>query len=618
VIYELKTSLITFRARPAANFMPRQRVVLAGRPGLRQPRLLVNWAEGRNDWQSALQIILKKVYLEPFRLSSDLFRETPVAPFRFAGLPLTVSLLVHSVAILALALLVAYSRSADVSAYGPVEETRQIYFYPLQPHDPLENLPRITPTGEGAKPGSGALQELLNKLGSTTPAKKIIVVSKPVHPDNNRQTIYQPATPPDLRITMDLKLPNVVGGASTPLAKPQVHFNPNNSKPLLTKQSLAKAMAPTLAATDTVVPTSLPDGTVKTPHLAVPINESRPNQNQVIIGEVAAPSLAASDVTASTNLGDSFKNGSPTAPAAPASEAAEGSASGKTSKSTAVQTAGDGSEIVVIGVDPAEAAALASLPPGNRWGDFTIAPGGGQPGAAGGDPHWSPNAGSGNGGVGGDHSTGVGSGITGGGGGKSGSAGVLSISGGGSTNGNGGNLDPGIIRDMVFAVPANLVLRKNALVVSAGPMGGGGLDVYGALRCGKIYTVFIAMPGKSWTLQYCQSGHAPAHAAGSQTSSVVRMETGIVPPDAETRFDFKRLPVPFEKKNKPIVLKGVIKEDGTVADLKIYQGIVPEMDEAARVAFSKFKFKPAIREGKTVSVDVLVGVPTEVPATRIQ
>jgi hypothetical protein len=55
-----------------------------------------------------------------------------------------------------------------------------------------------------------------------------------------------------------------------------------------------------------------------------------------------------------------------------------------------------------------------------------------------------------------------------------------------------------------------------------------------------------------------------------------------------------------------------------VADLKIYQGIVPEMDEAARVAFSKFKFKPAIREGKTVSVDVLVGVPTEIPATRAQ
>jgi hypothetical protein len=163
---------------------------------------------------------------------------------------------------------------------------------------------------------------------------------------------------------------------------------------------------------------------------------------------------------------------------------------------------------------------------------------------------------------------------------------------------------------MVYPVPSTLVLRKNLLVVSAGPMGGGGLDVYGALRCGKIYTVFLPMPGRPWTLQFCQSG-ATAKPAEQNRSAVVHMEQGIVQPDVTTRFDFKRLPVPFEKKNKPIVLKGVIKEDGTVSDLKVYQGIVPGMDEAARVAFSRWKFKPAIREGKNIAVDILVGIPTE-------
>jgi hypothetical protein len=141
-------------------------------------------------------------------------------------------------------------------------------------------------------------------------------------------------------------------------------------------------------------------------------------------------------------------------------------------------------------------------------------------------------------------------------------------------------------------------------------MGGGGLSVYGALHCGKIYTVFLAMPGKPWTLQFCQSGLTPKSDAQNR-SAVVHMEAGIVQPDVTTRFDFRRLPVPFEKKNKPIVLKGVIKDDGTVADLKIYQGIVPGMDEAARVAFSRWKFKPAIREGKNIAVDILVGIPTE-------
>jgi hypothetical protein len=594
----------------------RTRVILAPKPYVRSPHLLVAWEGWKRDWWGSLQTICKRVYLDPFREASDLFLETPVRPFRFEGRPLSVSLLVHSVAILLLPLLLTYSRANDTPSYGAVEEPRTLYFYPIPEHDPLEKLPRITPSGDGSHPGAGAIQELLTRLGSTTPAKRIIVVSKPVRPDNNRQTIYQPATPPDLRINMDLKLPNVIGGTTAEVPKPQMHFTPNDSKPLQSRRTATQATAPTLAAGNAAMPTSLPDATVAKPHLAVPINESRPMQAQVVIGELTAPSLSAANTATATNLGDSFHTGQPNAPAAPSSDA-DSSGSGRTSKrDNVVQTAGDGSGIVVIGVDPAEAAALASLPPGNRWGDFTIAPGGGQPGATAGDPHWSPNSGSGSSGVGGDRSTGVGSGITGGGGGKSGNSGVVSITGGSSGTGE-GMLDAAIIRDMVFAVPSTVVLRKNALVVSAGPMGGGGLDAYGALHCGKIYTVFIAMPGKSWTLQYCQSGHAPS--TPTQTSSsVVRLEQGLVPPDAETRFDFKRLPVPFEKKNKPIVLKGVIKDDGTVNDLKIYQSIVPEMDQAARVAFGRFKFKPAMKDGKPVAVDILVGIPTEVQPSRSQ
>ena len=615
---EPETKLITFRARPSAPMNVKPRVVFGPKPGVRLPEMLVAWSGKNRDWWGSFKTICQRIYIEPIRDARDLFLETPVRPFRFASRPLSVSLLVHSVLIVLLPFLMAYSALNNVSAYGPVEEPRTLYFYPLPQHDPLEKLPRITPSGAGSHPGSGAIQELLTKLGSTSPAKRIIVVSKPVRPDNNRQTIYQPATPPDLRINMDLKLPNVIGGTAAPVAKPQIHFTPNDSKPLQARHNATRATAPTLAATNAALPTSLPDATVAKPHLAVPVNaESRPNQNQMVIGQVTAPSLSTAETATATNLGDAYHTGQPNAPAAPSD--ADSSGSGKAGKThNVVQTAGDGSGIVVIGVDPDEAAALASLPPGNRWGDFTIAPGGGQPGATAGDPHWSPNSGSGSGGVGGDHSTGVGSGLTGGGGGKNGNSGILSITGGG-TGGNGTNmLDPGaIVRDMVFAVPSTMVLRKNTLVVSAGPMGGGGLDVYGALKCGKIYTVFVAMPGKSWTLQYCQSGKVAAPPTQG-ASSVVHMEQGLVPPDAEKRFDFKRLPVPFEKKNKPIVLKGMIKEDGTVSDLKIYSAIVPEMDEAARVAFSQFKFKPAMKDNKPVSIDILVGIPTEVPATRTQ
>ena len=193
---------------------------------------------------------------------------------------------------------------------------------------------------------------------------------------------------------------------------------------------------------------------------------------------------------------------------------------------------------MVISVDPAEAAALVKLPPGNRWGDFTIAPNGGQPGAVDGSENGVEGAGSHASGGGGDRVPGVGQGFAGGGGGDSGSSGSLSIT--GETGAKGESmLDAAIFREMVYPVPSNVVLRKNALVVSSGPMGGGGLQVYGALHCGKIYTVFLAMPGQPWTLQYCQSGVAPKPASQNR-SEVVHMETGIVPPDVTARFDFKR------------------------------------------------------------------------------
>jgi Gram-negative bacterial TonB protein C-terminal len=151
--------------------------------------------------------------------------------------------------------------------------------------------------------------------------------------------------------------------------------------------------------------------------------------------------------------------------------------------------------------------------------------------------------------------------------------------------------------------------------VAAGPMGGGGLNVYGALHCGKIYTVFLPAPGKMWTLQYCQTAAAGQAAPPKQVySNVVHMEESVVPPEADNRFDFKRTPLPFEKLHKFIILKGRIGEDGKVADLKVFQGLSDDMDAAARQAFSQWTFRPATKGGKAISVDVLVGVPSDPPA----
>jgi len=279
----------------------------------------------------------------------------------------------------------------------------------------------------------------------------------------------------------------------------------------------------------------------------------------------------------------------------------------------------DAKGLMVIGVDPSPAGSQIVVPPGNRWGDFTIAaaPGAGSPGGAakGGSPDAGTTAQRGSGG---DQSVGVGPGGSGGGGGSTSvSFGPISVK--GAVPGNSGEpliLTGSVAAQMVYPLPIAVVskLRQNRMVVSAGSIGGGGLNVYGALDCGKIYTIFLPMPGSNWTMQYCQKSTEAAPEKAQAQTKIIQLAPPLVPPDPteDSRFDFKRLPVPARTtQNKMIVLKGTLSEEGNVQNLQVYQGVLPEMDQAAQLAFSRWKFKPAVQSSKPVSVEILVGIPAQ-------
>jgi hypothetical protein len=126
------------------------------------------------------------------------------------------------------------------------------------------------------------------------------------------------------------------------------------------------------------------------------------------------------------------------------------------------------------------------------------------------------------------------------------------------------------------------------------------------------------MPTVSWTLQYCQQDASKPNPNLSANSRTIQMETGLLPPDPLEEFDFRRLPLPADQPSnkKIIVLKGTIREDGVVDNLNVYQGVLKEMDEIALAAFSKWKFIPARRSGKTVAVEILVGIQLSSPVAR--
>jgi len=505
----------------------------------------------------------------PSSVSPNYFRRTGLARANFPGGSLGASVLVHC---LFLAFL-AYSprflpAKAPPRLSAQFSEERIYYRIPLL--DPA-NLPRLAPAGPGGHSGSGSLRVPIPALGSTALHPSMTIISKPIHPDNSRQTIYQPSSPPDLRIATEQKLPNFV---SLPAVQaPKATLNLDIGKPVQASRILPQIAAPKVDANPAAPMTTLLKPSDTQPRLAIPL------------------------------AGEAMRLQSPKNKPVNASEAPPAQSG----------------DIVALGIEPVAATDQISLPGGNRWGEFSIGPAGRDPGSPGGSPKGTVGAGSGTECLGGDASNGLGSGGSGGGGGNSGASGTISISGPGAGSGSVGRLDPISPLNMVFPVPRARSGRRNAFVVAAGPVGGGGLNVYGILNCGTIYSIFLPMPGKNWSLQYCEKSAGTRKSVAAAPPTVLNLEKPLVPPDVDLnqRFDFKRLPLPTDNSHRTIILRGVIGIDGSVQNLVVHQGVLQEMDEAARIAFSRWVFKPAMRDGKPVEVQILVGIPPLTEEDRI-
>jgi outer membrane biosynthesis protein TonB len=436
-------------------------------------------------------------------------------------------------------------------------------------------MPRITPPGPGGRSGRAARPKDDPNPGSSTFHRDLTVISNPIHPDNNHQTIIQPASPPDLIIKQDLKLPNVVFG--NPLASPKkpLQFFATPVKPKeLAQTKVEEVAAPQTSVTDPGLKLASLAPTTAQPRLPVPL----------ALTPGAVPARSAASATAAGGVAGDVNPGEPNG-------------------------------LLIMGTDPVPGGASISLPPGNRYGAFSISPAGGEPGSPGG-VLGGGGGGTGGVGAGGDESAGTGGGTSGGGGGGPASgAASISVNGAVGIAGNQGNVDALLAGGAVFPVISLPHVRRNALVVSAGGVGGGGLGVYQALQCGRIYTIFMPMPVGSWTLQYCQ-GNSQPKSNPSANSRFLQLEEGLLPPDPVEKFDFRRTPIPADKAGKTIVLKGIIREDGFVENLKIYQGVLKGTDEIAMAAFSKWKFIPARRGEKPVAVQILVGIQLSNPVVH--
>ena len=522
------------------------------------------------NFRDSLAVLATRTGLPPSPHSNYFLRRASIARVNFPGGPLSASFVFHCLFLGLLAYLPQFVPARSSPLNSALRSEQRIYYrVPLLDRT---RVPRLAPLGPGGRPGSGSVPTHLPALGSTAQRPNMTIISRPIRPDNLRQTIYQPSSPPDLKITTEQKLPIIV--ALPELKAPKASFHPELAKPMQNLRQVSGVTPPSVDANPvSPLSTSLKPSDTQ-PRLAIPL------------------------------AGGAWRLQQP--------ESTPGGGSGSPSVETG--------DLMAIGVDPAGPTDQISLPGGNRWGEFSLGPNGGIPGSPGGGPNGIAGGGSGSGGPGGDKSTGLGLGGSGGGGGNNGTPTPVMIAGIEPTSGPGGMLGPPPPVSLVFPVTVTAErVRKSALTVSAGPIGGGGLNVYHALDCGNIYSIFLPMPGRNWSLQYCAKSTNTQRSTSETPVATIHLEKPLVAPDADLtqRFDFKRLPVPVEVSHRTIILKGVIAIDGTIQHLVVHQGAVPEMDEAARLAFSRWHFKPAMRDGKPIEVEILVGIPPSSGEDRV-
>jgi TonB family protein len=421
-------------------------------------------------------------------------------------------------------------------------------------YDAAEYLPPIN---------TGAPQNRIARKGEPEHAPQPII-SVPPEADNSTQTIV---APPKIQLKQDVPLPNVVAWSQT-----------NPAVPLsATTRAAADLKLPTLP-TEVVAPApdvsqttkraaSLEGAVVAPPPDVMPTSTRKLGDLNIGHSEVVAPApkLAMSEQRTlsrgRTSLGDAAAVPPP----------------------PSVQTAvsNNGGRLIALGIHPLAPSAPLNPPTGNRRGTFAATPEG-KTGAVG-TPEIANGVGTSS--TSGKSASGIPSGIQVGAAPKA------------ATSAIGGNGDaPAVVADARSprvgdsAIQPTAELFDNPTEVDRQVFGGR-----------KSYSMTLSMPnlnsgGGSWVIHFAE---------------VKESEKGeLSAPVAEHKVD-PGYPMELMRHNigGTVTLYAVINNDGSVDNVRVLQGVDDRLDEYARAALTRWRFRPATRNGEPVSLEAVVMIP---------
>ena len=465
-----------------------------------------------------------------------------------------------------------------------------------------EYLPAVS-SGKALKKPATVRREAEKADPSYSPQE---IVSIAIDHNSTQQTIVQPNV---TLLNRDLPLPNMAIWTPIPTPAPIAprrtvsQFVPPGAPQVVPPapdaakrdlSSLQFTMRPNVVAPSTPIASHralvVPEGTVAVvPPAQDPIkrllgNLDLPGQPQPVApptesivsnsGSDKSAQIAQRDVRESSTAGQ----GQAIAPATPIA-----SGTGKTQ-------AQEMGQLLVLNAHPVAPTGPLNVPEGNRRSEFAAAPDGRTGGS--GKPEIQ---------AGGPDSAGAGgSGTSGPAAGSGGPAGVYVGAPPAKVTGN-----------VVVTAPPSSAVKPNSAGTNAAdiPSRNNGRIEENVFSGRKYYSMLLAMPnlnsaGASWTMRFTELNPRSDHTVTDELSgpmAVSKADPAYPPELIRDRIE------------GVVVLYAVIRSDGSVSNVRVLEGVESQLDENARTALQRWRFRPGTRGGVPVDVEAVIHIPFRAP-----
>ena len=498
----------------------------------------------------------------------------------------------------------------DVSPRAAFNRPEVLYF------SPSEYLPPID---------TGSAPARIPQKGQPELARQPII-SVPPEADNRTQTII---TPPDIKLTHDVAVPNIVAWNSAAPAVPLAATSPTRRASLDTSMQVIAPAPDAAAVTSSRRPLTTPQPAIIEPPPLVQgemrtVGELNLGHSEIV---APAPQLPLGEQRSLTGASQTtFGNASvvPPPPSVqgsgnPARQSTGGFGSSEVVGPPPSVTGSDsvsGGRLIALGIHPAAGPPPANLA-GNRRGIFAATPEGksGAPGTPEirgnlrGESHGGNGHGNGGGAGSGTGSTpGVPPGVfVGAGPGNAPSSAVAgdpsgASSGSGDSSTRATSSDPPLVADnhpmRVTVSPHKAMEAPNA----PNPLE---RQVFGDR---KSYSMILNMPnlnsaGGSWIIRFAELKQN--HGKGD-----------LVAPEAVHKVD-PGYPTELIRQNVQgtVTLYAVIRSDGSVGDVRVLSSADQRLDQFARAALGRWQFRPAMKDGSPVDLEAVVIIPFRIRRT---